>query len=178
MRMTSMDWIRTGGGPLLCIERDVAHLWMGVRGSSGARGGLESVTDYDRACQVRDYLGTVVVGPRKALVLGDMPLQTMVWRPEHGIPSLVRVFYADPDADVLAILGSGPDLDFSDPIETIDFKVELESFLIFDSARCGSEVGNRHLDLDLPRGHYSILTKQFEPDDRTSVLVHKFIRGL
>jgi hypothetical protein len=46
--------------------------------------------------------------------------------------------------------------------------------IVFDSACAGKDVGDAHLTFDLPPGAYSILTKQFQPDERTSVLVHKF----
>src|SRR6476660_7481512 len=98
-----MDWIKSSGGPLVCMERDLAPLWNGVQGSKSALNST-GISDYDRACQVRDYLGKIEMGRRSALILGEMPLQTMIGRPSDEPPLIVRVFYADPDADVLKIL--------------------------------------------------------------------------
>lgn len=172
-----MDWIRSSGGPLICIERDLAPLWTGIRGSKHSDLGDIEIADYDRACQVRDYVGRVAVAGRHALILGDMPLQTMVWCPINQLPLIVRVFYADPEADVIGILAKMLELDFSEPTEVIGFKVESGSILIFDSALSGSNVGEKCLSFELSPAAYLVMTKQFEPDERTSVLVHKFIRG-
>jgi hypothetical protein len=39
------------------------------------------------------------------------------------------------------------------------------------------EPGAVHISFDVPLGRYAIETKQFDPDDRTSVLVHRLVHG-
>jgi hypothetical protein len=173
--MTDMNWIKSAGGPLVCLELVIANSWLGVTGNSVSKEqGSRAATDYERACQVKDYLGKIPLGDHAALILGDMPLETLIWRRRDAIPMIVRVIYGDPGVDVTKILEQGIGLYFDDPIETLEVKVKSGPMIIFDSAFPGGDASNKSLSLDLPLGRYTALTKQFFPDDRTSVLVHKF----
>ena len=75
--MDRITWVNSGGGPLIVIPVEVAHLWRGDGGLgcpmgtcrwSGRR--VLKHTDYGRACGVDDYLGVLAVGPGECLVLG------------------------------------------------------------------------------------------------------------
>ncbi|WP_299696737.1 Imm21 family immunity protein [Hydrocarboniphaga sp.] len=170
-----MKWIKSGGGPLVCVELELADSWLGVTGNSISRGpDRECANDYERACRVRDYLGKVSVGNRDALILGDMPLETMIWHPPGRLPRIVRVFYGDPGVDVTKVLESAAELHFDDPAEVLAVEAESTSMVVFDSAYPGSDASVERLSFELPVGRYVALTKQFLPDDRTSVLVHMF----
>lgn len=173
-----VKWIKSGGGPLICVESGLAQYWLGVMGNSIARG-PDSVhaNDYKRACSVSDYLGKIPLSGRHAVILGDMPLETMIWRHADQVPRIVRVYYADPDVDVVEKLESISDLDFSNPVESIQVDVRSNPLIVFDAAHTGRDIPKAHLTFELAAGDYRILTKQFQPDDRTSVLVHKFERG-
>jgi hypothetical protein len=169
-------WIKSRGGPLICVERDLAQYWLGVGASSIAHSSDHTyANDYKRACSVSDYLGKIALGNRHALILGDMPLETLIWQLPDQLPRIVRVYYADPDVDVAKRLESTQDLDFSSPVETMLVDVKSTPMIVFDSAYAGKDVGSAHLSFELPPGVYSVLTKPFSPDDRTSVLVHKFV---
>jgi hypothetical protein len=175
MMNTKLNWIKSGGGPLICVERDIALQWQGVTGT-GILGESKNFykNDYERACSIRDYLGKIKMGEREALILGDMPLETLIWRTRDQCLSIVRVFYADADTDIKELLGSSGDFDFTNPVESISFFSSTHELIVFDSAYAGKDIGNVHLDFELSPGAYSILTKQFEPNDRTSVLIHRF----
>lgn len=169
-------WIKSGGGPLICVESELAQYWLGVGANSIAHGADRAyANDYKRACSVSDYLGKIALGNRHALILGDMPLETLIWQLPDQLPRIVRVYYADPDVDVARRLESTQDLDFSSPVETMVVEVKSTPMIVFDSAYPGKDVGSAHLSFELPPGMYSVLTKPFIPDDRTSVLVHKFV---
>jgi hypothetical protein len=170
-----MRWIKSAGGPLVCIARDLATKWCGVRGNSQIDADqLNWQTDYDRACAVDDYLASIGVGESSALILGDMPLETLVWQPRNGFTCIVRVFYADPGTDIIELLNTAFDIDLSSPIETINAEIRSSTMLIFDSALSGQEVGEECVEFEIATGLYSILTNQIELDDRTSTLIHKF----
>jgi len=169
-------WIKSGGGPLICVESELARYWLGVAANSIIHGPDRiHESDYKRACSVSDYLGKIPLGNRHALILGDMPLETLIWQLTEQLPRIVRVYYADPDVDVTKRLESTQNLDFSDPVETMEVDVRSTPMIVFDSAYPGKDVGGAHLSFELPPGMYSVLTKPFSPDDRTSVLVHKFV---
>lgn len=169
------SWIKSGGGPLICVELEIANSWLGVTGTSHSQGpNSECLSDYERACNVRDYIGKVSLSNHDALILGDMPLETLVWHRPDELPRVVRVIYGDPGVDIVKVLELGRELDFNDPIELLETNVKSESMVIFDSAYPGIDVSKSRLSFKLPKGKYIVLTKQFLPDDRTSVLVHKF----
>ena len=170
-----LKWIKSRGGPLICVESELAPYWQGVVANSIEQGlGSVYLSDYERACSVEDYLGEIPLNGRRAIILGDMPLETMIWHVSDDLPRIVRVYYADPDVDVTKRLELTQDLDFSNPVELTEIDVKSGPLIVFDSACAGKDVGNACLSFNLSPGVYSILTKQFEPDDRTSVLVHKF----
>lgn len=171
-----MEWIKSGGGPLLCIEKVLGRDWSGVDANS-----LPDETkshysnDYERACAVFDYVGKIPVRGGHALVLGDMPLQTLIWSRGHTLPKIVRVYYADPETNVISVLDAAPGTVFGDPVESIKFAVGSSPLVIFDSAYPFSEVRNiARLEFELPIGLYEVLTLKVDPNPRTSVLVHSF----
>lgn len=170
-----MKWIQSGGGPLVCVELKLADSWLGVAGNSITEGlDRELANDYERACRVGDYLGKVPLGDGYAWILGDMPLETMIWLSPGKLPRIVRVFYGDPGVDVAEMLETAGNLDFTDPAEALEVEVRSAPIVVFDSAYPGSDTSIGRLSFDLPIGKYLVLTKQFQPDDRTSVLVHSF----
>lgn len=173
-----MKSIVSGGGPLVCVESDVVSRWRGVTGSVKPHPHSDSASpsDYERACNVRDYLGKVPVGDRDALVLGDMPLETLIWKPLSELPRIVRVYYSDPGVDVTALPGLRASDILSDPDEALSVEFKSSPIVVFDSAYPGSDVSNvDRLSFDMPQGTYIAMTKRFEPDDRTSILIHYFL---
>jgi hypothetical protein len=170
-----MKWIKSGGGPLICVESKLASAWFGVLPANDPAASHSSgATDYDRACSVRSYLGTVELPGGSALILGDMPLETSTYRAASGSVLIARLFYIEPDADIPPMLEDVDRSSFADPEETLIFHVDSEPMAIFDSAFSGSDKMKKTLDLFISPGVYRILTKIFNPDDRTSILVHKF----
>jgi hypothetical protein len=157
------------------MESKYARHWHGTEANGVIQGADSSYpTDYMRACSVSDYLGKIDVGAGYALILGDMPLQTMIRHHSYEFPEIVRVYYAEPDADVIEIMDQRPRLDFSDPAETMTFEVSSGRLIIFDSARSGDDSERARLSFELPPGPYLVLTKPFNLDEKTSVLIHKF----
>jgi hypothetical protein len=80
----------------------------------------------------------------------------------------------DPDVDLLKLLEAHGNLNFAEPIESVDFDIQSGNMVVFDSTLPGARYGEESLSFDLLPGRYQILTKNFELDDRTSVLMHKF----
>lgn len=171
-----MKSIFSGGGPLVCVEMEVVDLWRGLAGNSVSRD-IEPTfpNDYERACDVRDYLGKVSVGDRDALVLGDMPLETLIWTPPGELPRIVRVYYGDAGVDVTSLLEpiarGAPD----DPDEILPVEFKSSPVLVFDAAYPGSDASIDRLLFEMPVGRYIAMTKYFEPDSRTAVLIHFFV---
>lgn len=170
-----MQWIKSAGGPLICVEEELASFWQGVVGNSvSGHAVTEAPSDYDRACAVSEYVGVVDLPQKYALILGDMPLETTVWSPSFDLPLIVRAFYMDPGVDLSQLLASYGSLSFADPIESIDCEIGSGHMVIFDSAIPGSHENRESLSFEIPPGSYRILTKAFVLDSRTSVLMHRF----
>jgi hypothetical protein len=171
-----MQTIKSNGGPLICIERDFARFWLGTSGNSQkSDNGQVLMTDYERACDIADYIGAIKCANETALILGDMPLETMVGLSNDQVPYILRVYYMDPDTDPVSILEGSHRMNVVDPIESMNFFIERGDLMIFDSATPGSFVGDSCLSFRLLPGSYRVLTKRIEPNDRTSVLVHQFV---
>ena len=171
-----MDTIQSGGGPLLCIDLELRAAWRGTEGSSSPpMNGVLRLNDYERACASDDYIAKIAVSDGFALVLGDMPLETAVWQTPLGFSAIVRVYYKDPGTNILKILGSGESFLQAEIVEEMGANFQCGDFVIFDSAIPGSDLRETFIPFKISAGGYRIITKKFEPDDRTSVLVHQFV---
>jgi hypothetical protein len=173
-----LRWVASAGGPLICIESDAVSMWCGVAGSVGTNGQCHDSmpNDYERACAVRDYAGTIdLPQDRKAIIFGDMPLSTTVVRDTKGQLLIVRVFFMEPETNIEAVVRAIPDSEFGAPIETLLVDVHTERFLIFDSAFPGIARKDTVLSFELPVSSHIILTMEVAPDEKTSLLIHKFV---
>lgn len=172
----TMYWIKSAGGPLVTIGRELAPLWRGISGnSSPLTATTEKIaTDYSRACEIEDYVGIVNVSDGNAIILGDMPLATAFWTDNSSKIFIVRAFYMDPDEDVATLLAQVNDKELGREIESIDYTVSNENMVIFDSALPGKRFQDEFISIVVPTGHYRILTFEFKPNPRTSLLLHRF----
>jgi hypothetical protein len=83
-----MRWISSSGGPLVLLPSSIQKRWSGaVRASS------TSVSDYDAACAVRGYVGTIARHSRSILVLNDEPMDTTTIQTGPRCVVLVRWIY-------------------------------------------------------------------------------------
>jgi Immunity protein 21 len=175
-----LTWIYSEGGPLLLLSQEHLAAWEGSDPPSGGRevqaifryaGVGSSATDYDRACDVTDYLALLGVGQGQGLVLGDEPFQTAWWLDQHWRGMLVRWRWAEDEASAIQALSRIPD-----PVweETgLVFTSSGSPLYLFDSACPGDELLD-HLSIDLSQGSYSIATGILQPDRQTSLLLHRF----
>ena len=163
-----MHWIDNLGGPLVAIEDRLLNAWHGATGFPALD------THYDRACQIRDYLGVVAVSSGSALVLGDEPMTTS-WLPNQrwGAGLIVRWMYASNEGAVLRELTSLPDILFADPVV---WQVGDDGQVLFDSALNGPEGPDRAIQLSLLRGAYRVDTCVYKPDDEMCLVLHRVQR--
>jgi hypothetical protein len=178
----TLRWVYSEGGPLILLEERFLDEWGGVidqiQGSREEKSYSPDgkSTDYDRACSVREYIGRIDVGTGAAIVLGDMPMQT-TWIskvPWNG-GMLARWMFAKNDAE------------FSGWLQTItgklfhpefQFFVEQTPLVLFDSGFAGRNIKKRpdeFLLIALKPGTYEISTAVYQPDNQTSMVLHRFI---
>src|SRR5438270_663817 len=84
----ALTWMDTELGPLLLVPGEHLSSWEGIDPPSAGRhveakfrshDPNDPATDYDRACDIKDYLGLIEIGAGKGLVLGGEPLSTAWW---------------------------------------------------------------------------------------------------
>lgn len=162
-------WLETAGGPLILLEEDLVPDWRGYLPIPDS-----TVTDYDRACEVSDYLGTVEVGSRSGVVFGDQPYSATWWHSRKLDSDLiVRWVCAENDASVVQAL---TDLSNRDWERTdVEFEVTRGRLLLFDSAAPGDHI-DAFILIELPKGRYVAETLQYDPNKDTSLLLHRFVR--
>src|SRR5438874_13557606 len=102
--------IQTDGGPLLVLDSQLLEYWHGVPDDyfdniAPVEDTSMVPSDYDRACEVNDYVGCMTVGPGQGLVLNDEPLITTWWSiPRARSGMFVRLHWAPDEDAVLAAL--------------------------------------------------------------------------
>ncbi|MFB6827097.1 Imm21 family immunity protein [Streptomyces virginiae] len=167
-----VDWVESGGGPLVVVPAEVLDRWEGADGE-----GPES--DYDRACAVVDRTGLLTVGPSHALVLGDEPSST-TFLPEHGV--FVRWVAAESEAELLAgVEAVVKDGDENDDVVWEDGKVwEVPGpVVLFDSAWPGAEVEpDNHARVELTPGRYAVRAASARPNADTTFQLVQLVRLL
>ena len=81
-----LHWFQNDGGPLLIIPEPAAPYWEGGDPPSNGRVveatfryDTQIATDYDRACDVNDWVGALEIGPSWGVVLGNTTSASAAW---------------------------------------------------------------------------------------------------
>ena len=162
-------WITSNGGPLLLLPRSLLAHWSGIDASPDG-GAAETKfrwnpdqpsSDYDRACDVEGYTGTLPVGGGWGLVIGDEPNPARwVSRPDGGI--VVRWEYGPNDEAVEQVVDQLPDeLPWRAEGE---FCVASSPLEMFDAAEPGIEPLMPRLVVDLTPGTHRVGQTRYSPD--------------
>jgi len=172
-----MDEIESAGGPLICIENRLSLQWMGIDGLSvkpdASMVGIS--TDYERTyLRPPRYLDVLALTRGAALVLGDRPLITGVWKNALDQVVIWRISYADEDDDVPSLLASLPEGSFESPVESIEFAFGSSNVIIFDSALPGDEGQLESVAFDIASGRYRVTTHVVRPAPRAEFVLHRF----
>jgi hypothetical protein len=172
-----MDEIESLGGSLICVESRLADQWRGIDGISidldpSTRG---IATDYDRAGSIpNQYLCVLRLRRGAALILGDRPLITGVWKDSLNRLIIWRISYADPDDDVPSLLASLDEKSFGKPVESIEFSFGSRDVVIFDTASPGDEAGLESVSFEIDPDRYLVTTHVVKPTPRAELLLHRF----
>jgi hypothetical protein len=173
MMVKDLKWISSEGGPLLLVERSLVSHWQGVSiaQANGTENGFQ--TDYDRACSIEDYVGLIAVGTGEALVLGDEPMQTswLTLSDRNGI--LIRWQWAADEESVRNTLNEITEAAWQ-PTDVL-FQSKTDELLLFDAASPGDEIESS-LVINLSAGEYSVDTAFWQPNDETSLILHRLRR--
>ncbi|MEV7069321.1 immunity 21 family protein [Streptomyces sp. NPDC091972] len=151
----AVEWVESGGGPLIAVPETVLPFWAGADGD-------ETVSDYDRACEVEGSVGLLPVGDAVALVLGDEPASTS-YLAEHD--TFVRWCAADSEDELLAEVPAA--LAGAVWEEEVSWTVP-GPVVLFDAAWPGNDsVGTDHLKVSLAPGRYAVRAADVRPGPET-----------
>ena len=179
-----MDEIKSTGGPLICVESRLADQWKGIYGISvnyepsirWARPNfMWAGTDYGRACAIpNQYLCVLPLRQGAALILGDRPLITGVWKNSLDQVIIWRISYADADDDIPSLLAYLSEKSFEAPLESLEFSFESGNVLIFDTSLPGDDAPSESVSFDISPGRYLVTTHEVRPTPRAELSLHRF----
>lgn len=166
-------WISSLGGPFILMDRLTVHVWKGDSNhSNAANSGF--VSDYERACQIQDFIGTLFVGADQALILGDLPSNTTHVPIDSLSFLLIRWIWADSEDQITNALR--------------EFKVEQSwrdtgihvlfrsgQLVLFDSVYGGNEMKD-YLNIEVDAGNYHVSTLSYQPNDLINLFIVKIAK--
>jgi hypothetical protein len=109
-----------------------------------------------------------------ALVLGDRPLITGVWKNALGQIVIWRISYAEEEDDIPAMLASLAEKSFERPLASIEFSFGSPNVLIFDSVLPGNEAQSNSVSFEVVPGRYQVTTHVVRPAPNTELVLHRF----
>src|SRR5215472_14919658 len=132
-------------------------------------------TDYEHAGRLANrYLSVLRLERGAALILGDRPLITGVWRNALNQVVIWRVSYAEPDEDVVDLLASLTERAFAAPIESLEFSFGSGDVIIFDTSLPGKESDEESVAFNIRPGRYLVTTHEVRPSPSSEFLLHRF----
>jgi hypothetical protein len=172
--LTQLFWLPNDAGPLLLLPQDLLSDWSGidvpeyrpVRATFRWNSQESRACDYDRACDVTDYVAAITVGHGEGLVLNDAPCQT-AWLPRTWGGLLARWEYAENQRAMERALARIPsDLTWvsKGSVRLVGSPQEL-----FNSAEPGMEPVLPRLKLEMPVGNYGVRWASYRRDAKTAV---------
>jgi Immunity protein 21 len=175
-----LELIDSNGGPLLMLERDLLLYWGGISNIGGIANPHRNIIpfddapcDYNRACEIRGWIGPLQVGNRAGVVFWGDDLGFGLVRESDTVFFAVRPFVdIDNLEDHIEIVKENPE----------SFKKELEivispgKFIVFDSACPGWDLTGGRLEMDVLPGRYEVFT-YWQKVPNAEVVFHKFCRS-
>lgn len=168
-----MNWITSLGGPFLCVDRELLPSWRGIDGLSVPSATVAS--DYERTDHPLLYGAPVELVAGWGIALGQGPHDTTFYRSSAGSLYVMRVIACDLDVDFEEVMRTLSDTVFQDPRERLQFSVSSGEIVIFDSSCPGDQADEELVSERLDPGPYDFLSVLYEPDERASFILHKFV---
>jgi hypothetical protein len=172
------QWVTCDGGPLLVLAKENLPAWEGSATPSQGRkieaqfrwnsGG--PATDYDRACDVEDYIALIDVGAGKGMVLGGEESDA-TWLPLVDGGLLVRWVYGENDEGSLAAVDRIPKDAFED--SGLSFSVGESPLVLFAACESSGDQIYPRIEFQIAPGCYQILTSHYEEIGRISLICHR-----
>lgn len=180
-----IKWIECDGGPHLFIEKRLVGYWMGVIESSyndktittKLRSGKQSniITDYDRACDIEEYVGVISIGNGHGLVISeDVPRSTWIPAEDGNGGFLVVLNYISENIEEDLIIEKIKKVDDS-LFESTNLQLTIQDNHVCLFAACdyGPDWLYGCCEFKLKPGTYSIYTVDSYDFDECSFRIHR-----
>ena len=172
-----LKWIASAGGPFVLIEEASLLRWHGnLEPESSSAFDLQ--TDYERACEVEDYVGAVSVDDKKALILA-LPNDTSAISINPTTFMVIRWIWGENEDQVIDSLREFVlEQNWLDTETRIFFNSSV--LFLFDSALAGKEVVGslaavkpriEHLQIETTPGSYSFSTFLYKPNEEVNLFL-------
>ncbi len=139
--------------------------WGGVRAEG-------TPNDFERACDVSDYLGTIPFDAAHALVLGDDPYPTaFLPAPTFGGGFIVRMLWGEDlerGSRCVHLIGRA-----AWTTEPVVFDAGHGTLVLFDAVHAGIQAPHQ-IQVPLGPGRYAVASADWE-DDSMCLLVHRLV---
>ena len=163
----NLKWISSKGGPLILMPQPLLQYWNGIYVLNTYRPNF--ATDYDRACNIEEYVGVINIADEKGLVLGDLPSHTSYVSVDPETVILVRWVWADDEEQVERILRE-MSLDQHWIDTNIRILFDSGNLVLFDSAQRGNTIDD-FLNIDVNSGNYKISTFSYQPNKELNLFL-------
>jgi len=182
MTNSASTWVTCDGGPLLLVAEEYLLAWTGAANPSPGRK-VEAqfrwnpdgpATDYDRACDVDDWLGLIDVAQGKGLVLGGGEPFMTTWLPLSDGGLLVRWVCADSEEELIAAAHVIPDSAYVD--SGLFLHVGDSPLVLLAACESVDDQIYPRFQFRLLPGEYSIVTSEYDADENTSLICHRLKR--
>lgn len=142
---------------------------MGVFGSSQEL----AFNDYERACEISEYIEVIQCNNGLLAVLGDEPLQSAFFCNADKKPCVVRLVYrkvAYSDSFIFELS------DIKQIGPSIKIPIWSGSLLLLDSSSPYANLDRDGDHINVTPGDYVVTAEKFERPGEISLIIHRFLR--
>ena len=164
-----MTWLQPVGEFFVIEDEKYFYKWLGSEGSQFN----DASSDYDKSCEVTDYINKISVDTHEILILGDEPMQMSIKEYKNKY-YLIRWSYAEEEFDIeehLERIASSNQLqnELEPAIEVLFKSIDI---VIHNAAIKGREDTNT-LKIKLKSSHLKVNTYRYEPNEETLMICHQ-----
>lgn len=136
-------------------------------------------TDYGKAHAIIELFGIVALEHGEALVFGGELLPVTFLYSTDEVPVFARWWCGESEEEVNQCLFRLHTAEIQEWKKSLSFSIRSDKQLLFESIFSGIELDAQQepnmLQTQLPKGVYEVWTSNWEPNEDTSLILHKFV---
>lgn len=178
MPKSRLKWLETLGGPHLLVSTESLRSWNGLERAFDHLSS-EDISDYARACRIKNWVGMIEVGESNALVLsGDAGAISWISNSDSIGGLLVQWIGADSEQQILEGIENGSVLNCltDSNAERLIYSVNGSGLMyLIDSVDSGKDLRQPYINIDMTAGEYLVESGYFEDPD-LMLIVRRFTK--